>query len=215
MSLNRACRRIGARVPTGPTLVPTPRGRLIAVEGPIGAGKTTLTQRLAERLGCALVLEPVEENAFLNRFYEDPRALAFRTQLFFLVNRFHQQRQIEDLVAAGGDVVTDYALWKDRLFARLNLATDELALYEEVYDLIAPRAPRPDVLALLRCDLDTLLARIRGRDRPFERPLTRGYLGRVIDAYEDMAGEATVVLDGEQEVDELVRGVEDALGSAK
>jgi deoxyadenosine/deoxycytidine kinase len=187
------------------------RGRLIAVEGPIGAGTTTLARRLAERLGFTLILEPVEENVFLDRFYDDRRALAFRTQLFFLVNRFHQQRQVEELLAAGGDVVADYAFSKDRLFARLNLAADELALYEEIYSLIAPRAPRPDALALLQCDVDLLLERIRARSRPFERSLSRDYLERVVAAYAGMANEATLLLDGTSAIDQLAAQVESSI----
>jgi deoxyguanosine kinase len=154
------------------------------------------------------VLEPVDENVFLQRFYEDPRALAFRTQLFFLVNRLHQQREIADRLAAGADTVSDYAFWKDRLFARLNLDAEELALYEEIYDLVAPRAPRPDVLVVLRCGVDTLLERIRSRGRAFERPLGRDYLERVVAAYDAVADRATLVLDAGEDVDALARRVE-------
>jgi deoxyadenosine/deoxycytidine kinase len=173
-----------------------------------------LARRLAERLGWVLVLEPVEENVFLHRFYEDPGALAFRTQLFFLVNRLHQQREIADRLAAGADAVADYAFWKDRLFARLNLDAEELALYEEIYDLVAPRAPGPDVLVLLRCDVGTLLERIRARGRAFERPLGRDYLERVVDAYDAMADRATLVLDAGEDVDALARRVESHVRSS-
>lgn len=134
------------------------KGRLIAVEGPIAAGKTTLARLLADRLGAELVLEPVEENPFLSRFYEDPRALAFRTQLFFLVNRFHEQGQIAALIGRGQDVVADYLFAKDRVFAQLNLSGEELGLYDDVFRLIEPRAPEADLVVLLRADVDTLMA---------------------------------------------------------
>jgi deoxyadenosine/deoxycytidine kinase len=154
------------------------------------------------------VLEPVEENVFLHGFYDDPRALAFRTQLFFLVNRLHQQREIADRLAGGADTVSDYAFWKDSLFARLNLDAEELALYEEIYDLVAPHAPRPDVLVLLRCDVGTLLERIRARGRTFEGPLTRDYLELVVAAYDAVTDRATLVLDATEDVDALSRRVE-------
>jgi hypothetical protein len=184
------------------------------VEGPIAAGKTTLARRLADVLGWELVLEPVEENPFLHRFYDDPRALAFRTQLFFLVNRFHEQQQIGELVAAGRDVVADYVFAKDRLFARLNLEPDELALYDEVFALIEPRAPVPDLVVALRCDVDTLVGRVQSRAREFERALARPYMERVVEAYDGFVQELampTVVVDATDDVEALVRRVVDSL----
>lgn len=107
--------------------------------------------------------------------------------------------------------MSDYAFWKDSLFARLNLGPEELSLYEEIYGLVAPQAPSPDVLVLLRCELDVLLERIRARARPFERALTREYLARVVSAYDGAAAGATLVLDASDELDELARRVEAAL----
>jgi deoxyadenosine/deoxycytidine kinase len=194
------------------------KGRLIAVEGPIAAGKTTLARLLADRLGAELVLEPVEENPFLSRFYEDPRALAFRTQLFFLVNRFHEQGQIAALVGRGRDVVADYLFAKDRVFAQLNLSGEELVLYDDVFRLIEPRAPEADLVVLLQADVDTLMARVRARGRAFEDPLDPAYMARVVAAYDEFAAELggvpTVTADAteppETEVERVVRYLDSA-----
>lgn len=165
-------------------LPPEPRGWLIAVEGPIGVGKTTLARRLAGRMGAELLLEVVEENPFLHGFYQDIRGRAFPTQLFFLLSRHRQQRSALGRLAAGGVVVSDYMFAKDRLFASLTLDAPEIALYETVYELIAPQVPEPDVVVYLRATQDTLLRRIAARGRPFERALGPAYLARLAEAYD-------------------------------
>lgn len=158
-------------------------GACIAVEGPIGVGKTTLAQRLAPALDATEVLEVVEDNPFLHHFYDDIRAYAFQTQIFFFLSRYRQQDAIRAERDRGRSVVTDYIFAKDRLFARLNLDGPELDLYERLYALIAPRTVRPDLVIYLTAELPTLLQRIARRGRDFERAIEPGYLRRLSEEY--------------------------------
>jgi deoxyadenosine/deoxycytidine kinase len=167
-----------------PLLQTEPRGWLVAVEGPIGVGKTTLARRLGAYFHAGVLLEVVEENPFLHSFYQDIRGRAFQTQIFFLLSRHRQQQSIISTLTAGGSMVADYTFAKDRLFAKLTLDDAELALYENVYELIAPLVPQPDAIVYLRAAVDTLVHRIEARGRSFERDLTPAYLARLSDAYE-------------------------------
>ncbi len=163
---------------------PTPsRALYVAVEGPIGVGKTTLVQGLKKRLQARLVLEVVEENPFLARFYEDRDRYAFQTQLFFLMSRFRQQQELLQADLFSPSTLADYHLLKDRIFARLTLRDDELMLYERVYTSLETQILQPDVLIYLNARHDVLLSRIRKRDRPFERDFDGGYLAALSDAY--------------------------------
>lgn len=155
----------------------------VVVEGPIGAGKTTLARRLATAFGSDVVLERPEENPFLERFYHSRRHFALPTQLFFL---FQRARQIQALKQ--GDMfrpiqVADFMLEKDGLFARLNLDNDELRLYEQVYAQLSLNLPVPDLVIYLQARVDVLIERIRRRGLDYERAIDRDYLLRLSEAY--------------------------------
>ena len=160
-------------------------GGYIAIEGPIGVGKTSLAQALGLRLGARIVLEDTDGNPFIARFYQDPEKYAFPVQLYFLLTRYNQQRQLaqQDLFAQA--TVTDYLLAKDRIFARLNLDPDELVLYEGVYRLLDGQLAKPDLVVYLRARVEVLAERLRKRNRTFERHISLEYLERVSSAYRD------------------------------
>ncbi|GMU60956.1 MAG: hypothetical protein AMXMBFR34_27190 [Myxococcaceae bacterium] len=159
--------------------------RYIVVEGPIGVGKSSLTNILAERLQARRVMEVVEENPFLASFYTDRNKYAFQTQMFFLLSRFKQQQELfqQDLFAAV--TVSDYLFAKDRIFAALTLDPNELSLYERVFDEIGPRVTKPDLVIYLQARLDVLLGRIKKRAREFERRFDADYLEALCRAYND------------------------------
>lgn len=155
----------------------------VAIEGPIGVGKTTLARRLAKSLQAELLLEAPEENPFLGPFYDDPGAYAFQAQLFFLLQRARQVEHIrqQDLFAVSR--VTDFMFDKDPLFARLTLSGPDLALYDDIYRRLAWQAPIPDKVVYLHAPLSTLIARVRLRARTEERALQPAYLARVAERY--------------------------------
>lgn len=157
--------------------------RYIAVEGVIGAGKTALAERLAERLRARLVLEEVDENPFLDRFYQDIRAYAFQTQLFFLLSRHKQQQELRQPELFEETIVSDYLFDKDRVFAGLNLTEHELALYDRVYQLLSREVVRPDLIVYLQARTDVLLNRIKQRGRPYEAAIDPEYLDALANAY--------------------------------
>jgi len=159
--------------------------RYIAVEGPIGVGKTSLARLLAERLGGRLVLEEVEDNPFLARFYQDRSAWAFQTQLFFLLSRWQQQQKLLQTDLFASATVSDYVFAKDRIFATLTLQPAELALYDRVYDALGPRVPQPDLVIFLQCRLEVLLQRIKRRGRDYERHFDSDYLEALSRSYND------------------------------
>jgi deoxyadenosine/deoxycytidine kinase len=159
------------------------RFRYLVVEGPIGAGKTSLARRLAARVAADLVLEQPEENPFLARFYQDMARFALPTQLFFL---FQRARMLEPLAQPdmfGRPVIGDFLLDKDPLFARLTLSADELALYQKIYDALRPRAPTPDLVVYLQAQPATLVERVRRRAKGYERPVSEEYLAMLAESY--------------------------------
>jgi deoxyguanosine kinase len=156
----------------------------IAIEGVIGVGKTTLARMLAPDLGGESLLEVFEENPFLSDFYADRARYAFQTQIFFLLSRYRQQHQAVPNALTRGPLFSDYTFAKDSLFAHLNLSGDELTVYEKLHTALAEKIPTPDLLVYLRADLDTLLARIAMRDRPYERGMDRNYIDSLRLAYE-------------------------------
>ncbi len=156
----------------------------IAVEGPIGVGKTTLVERLAERFEARIVFEAFEDNPFLPRFYEDRARFAFSTQIFFLMSRFKQQQELAQADLFRPNILADYHLFKDRIFAELTLADQELALYERVYRSLATQILKPSVVVFLHAPLSTLLTRIARRGRDFERNMDPEYLRDLSRAYQ-------------------------------
>jgi deoxyguanosine kinase len=159
------------------------RPRYIAVEGPIGVGKTALAQALSERLGARLVTEAVEENPFLRSFYADRRKHAFQAQIFFLLSRFQQQQALFQQDLFSQSTVAEYLFARDRIFATLALAPEELALYDRVYELLGPRVVKPDLVVYLQARPEVLLARIRRRGRDFERSIDAAWLEALASAY--------------------------------
>lgn len=160
------------------------RHAYIAVEGVIGVGKTTLARLLCRDLNAEPLLEVFEENPFLSNFYSDRARYAFQTQIFFLLSRYRQQYNVIPQALERASLISDYTFTKDSLFAHLNLSGDELTVYEKLHSALAEKIPKPDLLVYLRADLDTLMARIAARDRPYERSMERSYIENLRLAYE-------------------------------
>lgn len=157
------------------------KAQYIVVEGPIGAGKTSLARRLAQRLDAASMLESPEANPFLARFYQHPQRWALATQLSFLFHRVHQIGRIADHEQR---LISDFLLDKDPLFADLNLAADEMALYQRIYDQSRPAIIRqPDLVIYLQAKPETLISRVQHRGMDAEKRITESYLERVAERY--------------------------------
>ena len=158
----------------------------IAVEGPIGVGKTSLANLISKELGARLVLEQFEENPFLPEFYKDPERYSFQTQLFFLLQRYRQQQELKQVDMFQNLLITDYLFVKDRLFASLNLNEKEMLLYDTVENLLEKNIIRPDLVIYLQADTDTLMNNIARRGREMEEDISRDYidaLGQVYTEY--------------------------------
>lgn len=155
----------------------------VAIEGVIGAGKTSLARMLAERHNARLVLEQFEENPFLPRFYEDRERYAFQTQLAFLASRFKQQEKLRSRDLFHEMVISDYLFDKDRIFARLNLSGDEMALYDSIYGIMNSIAAKADMVVFIQSSVDRLMQNIRERGRPYEKEMSRSYIEELNNAY--------------------------------
>jgi deoxyadenosine/deoxycytidine kinase len=163
--------------------MPLEKYRYIVVEGPIGVGKTSLTQRLAEHVDAQVLLEKPQENPFLARFYQDAARYALPTQLFFLFQRINEVRELAQMDLFGRRTVSDYLFDKDTLFARLNLSEDEFKLYQAIYQSLAPQAPTPDLVIYLQASTDTLIERVQRRGYGYERSISDEYLVRLARSY--------------------------------
>jgi deoxyguanosine kinase len=159
------------------------RCRYIVVEGPIGAGKTSVARQLAEHLDAEMLLEQPEDNPFLSRFYDDMPRFALPTQLTFLFQRVDQLRRLAQLDLFREPTISDFLLDKDPLFARLNLSDDEYALYEKVFRHLKPQTAEPDLVIYLQAPVETLMSRVRMRGVGFEQSIPDEYLARLADAY--------------------------------
>jgi len=157
--------------------------KYIAIEGVIGAGKTALAIKLRDKLNAQLILEQFEENPFLESFYSNRKRYAFQTQMFFLVNRFKQQQELnqEDLFTEF--TVCDYLFEKDKIFAYLNLSSDELKLYENIFPSLSRDLRKPDLVVYLQSSIERLLYNIKKRSRKIERNLSHSYIEELADAY--------------------------------
>jgi deoxyadenosine/deoxycytidine kinase len=154
----------------------------IAVEGPIGVGKTSFCELLASHLNAQKIMEDLN-NPFLKDFYKETPGSAFQLQLFFLLMRYQQQQKLQQADLFQETRVCDYIFQKDKIFAYLNLSDNELLIYERLYSLLEPNVPRPDLVIYLQASLDVLLQRIKKRNLDYEKTITRDYLKELMQAY--------------------------------
>ena len=155
----------------------------IVIEGPIGVGKTSLAKLLAKAFNARCILEKPEENPFLPHFYQERRKYAFQVQVFFLLTRFQQQREISQIDLFNQVTISDYLFDKDRIFALLNLDENELALYEKIFQLLGGRISAPDLVIFLQAKPEVLLHRIKSRSISYEKEIELDYLKRLTEAY--------------------------------
>jgi deoxyadenosine/deoxycytidine kinase len=157
----------------------------IVVEGPLGVGKTSLAKRLSERLNGQLLLEDLDENPFLPGFYKDPKNFRFKAQIYFLLRRFQQASEVNQINLFERVVISDYLFQKDRLFATTNLDDGELWLYDQLFNLLRPRVAMPDLVIFLQARTEVLMDRIRSRGRKYERAIGADYVDRINRAFND------------------------------
>ena len=155
----------------------------IAIEGPIGVGKTSLAKLLSKRLSAKLILEKFEDNPFLSEFYDDPTRFAFQTQLFFLLQRYQQQQDIRQVDMFHNLLISDYMFIKDRLFASLNLDDKEMNLYDSIANMMERNVINPDLIIYLQADTATLMKNIDKRGRNFESNISNEYINELNEIY--------------------------------
>lgn len=157
----------------------------IAVEGPIGAGKTTLAMMLAEELKLPVIKEIVEENPFLDKFYQNMDDWSFQLEMFFLCNRYKQlEDTVNEYIDKGKPVISDYHIYKNLIFGERTLKGTKRDKYREIYHVLTDDLPKPDIILYIRADLDRLLTRIAKRGRPFEEEIAPAYLQQLIEDYD-------------------------------
>lgn len=157
--------------------------KYIAIEGVIGAGKTSLARKIKDKLNAQLIVEQFEVNPFLENFYLERKRYAFQTQMFFLVNRFKQQQELNQENLFTEHLVCDYLFEKDRIFAYLNLSGEELSLYESLFPLLSRTLRKPDLVVYLQSSVDRLMYNIKKRGRKIERNITRSYIEELSESY--------------------------------
>lgn len=177
------------------------RFRHIAIEGPIGVGKSSLAKRLAAHMGAELLLEKAEENPYLERFYRDQAGYAFQTQVFFLFQRVRQMREVAQPGMFSPAIVSDFMFAKDSLFARMNLSDEEYQLYSQMYAQTSAQLPQPDLVVWLQATPATLMQRVKQRAISMEQRIEPDYLQKLCDAYaqyfESFEGAPLVIVNSE------------------
>jgi deoxyguanosine kinase len=157
--------------------------KYVVVEGPIGVGKTSLTNKIAHHFSTQTLLEQPQENPFLEKFYRDTSRYALATQMFFLFQRMNQLRDLVQADLFNTRIVSDFLIDKDPIFARLTLSDDELNLYRQLYEHLHPQAPQPDLVIYLQAQPETLVERVKKRGIPMEAPISETYLYRLCESY--------------------------------
>ncbi len=168
----------------------------ISVEGPIGIGKTTISTALSKEYNAHLLKEIVEENPFLEKFYNDPEHWAFQTEVFFLCNRYKQLEQVEERLNKGEMVISDYHIFKNLLFAKRTLKQKDLSKYKVLFDTLLDGLPKPDIVIYSNASLDTLMNRIKRRGRIIEKGIEPRYIQQLSDDYRYAFSEVNTFLPG-------------------